>query len=60
AVDVPVNKELRYYGAAYYYRSRYGDMISDQKVGVFVEIENRKENNLGMPLPKGTIRAYKH
>jgi hypothetical protein len=60
AMDVPVRKELRYYGAAYYYRSRYGDMISDQKVGVFVEIENRKDNNLGMPLPKGTIRAYKH
>jgi hypothetical protein len=60
AMEVPVRKELRYYGAAYYYRSRYGSMISNQKVGVFVEIENRKDNNLGMPLPKGKIRAYKH
>jgi hypothetical protein len=24
------------------------------------EIANRKENNLGMPLPKGTVRVYKH
>ncbi len=34
-------------------------MISNQKVGVFVELENKKENNLGIPLPKGTIRVYK-
>jgi len=27
---------------------------------VFVEIANKKENNLGMPLPKGKIRAYKN
>jgi hypothetical protein len=60
ANEVPVRKELRYYGAAYYYRSRYGELVSDQKVGVFVEIDNKKENNLGMPLPKGKIRAYKH
>jgi hypothetical protein len=60
ANEVPVRKELRYYGNAYYYRSRYGQLVSDQKVGVFVEIANREENNLGMPLPKGKIRAYKH
>ena len=33
--------------------------MSNQKIGVFVEIQNRKENNLGMPLPKGTVRVYK-
>jgi hypothetical protein len=60
ASDVPVRKELRYYGAAYYYRGKYGELVSNQKVGVFVEIENRKRNNLGIPLPKGKIRAYKH
>jgi hypothetical protein len=60
ASGVPVRKELRYYGAAYYYRSRYGEVVSNQKVGVFVEIENRERNNLGIPLPKGKIRAYKH
>jgi len=59
AAGVPLKKELRYYGAAYYYRSQFGELVSDQKVGVFVEIENRKENKLGIPLPKGKIRAYK-
>jgi hypothetical protein len=26
---------------------------------VFVEINNKKEANLGMPLPRGTVRVYK-
>jgi hypothetical protein len=60
ADTIPVRKELLYYGAAYYYHNRYGDAITNQKVGVFVEIDNRKENNLGIPLPKGTVRVYKH
>jgi hypothetical protein len=60
ADTIPVNKELVYYGAGQYYRSRYGEKISNQKVGVFVEIENKKGNNLEMPLPKGTVRVYKH
>jgi hypothetical protein len=60
ADTIPVKKELLYHGANYYYFSRYGEAMSNQKVGVFVEIENRKENNLGIPLPKGTVRVYKH
>jgi hypothetical protein len=48
-----------YYGANYYYYNRYGDAMSNQKVGVFVEIENKKEHSLGIPLPKGTVRVYK-
>ena len=60
ADTIPVRKELLYYGAAFYYHNRYGDAITNQKVGVFVEIDNRKENNLGMPLPKGIVRVYKH
>ncbi len=59
ADGIPVKKELLYYGANYYYYSRYGEAISNQKIGVFVEIVNRKENNLGIPLPKGTVRVYK-
>ena len=60
ADTIPVKKELLFYGAQYYYYSRYGEAMSNQKVGVFVEMENRKENNLGIPLPKGTVRVYKH
>jgi hypothetical protein len=59
ADDIPVKKELLYHGANYYYTSRYGEAMSNQKIGVFVEIQNRKENNLGIPLPKGTVRVYK-
>jgi hypothetical protein len=59
ANDIPVKKELLYCGANYYYYNRYGDAMSNQKVGVFVEIQNKKENNLGIPLPKGTVRVYK-
>jgi hypothetical protein len=59
ANDIPVKKELLYYGAHYYYYNRYGDALSNQKVGVFIEIQNKKEHNLGIPLPKGTVRVYK-
>jgi hypothetical protein len=59
ADNIPVRKELLYYGAAYYYYNRYGEAMSNQKIGVFVEVANRKENNLGIPLPKGTVRVYK-
>ena len=59
ADDIPVKKELLYYGANYYYYSRYGEAMSNQKIGVFIEIQNKKENNLGIPLPKGAVRVYK-
>lgn len=60
ADDINVKKELVFYGAQYYYRSSIGESISNQKVGVYVEVANRKENNLGIPLPKGTVRVYKN
>ncbi len=59
AVEVPVNKEFRLQGSPYYYQGRQGDLGQKLKVGVFVEFDNRKEDNLGLPLPKGTIRVYK-
>lgn len=58
AADVPVKKELIYYGAQEYYRNRYGVPIANQKVGVFIEVANKKENRLGLPLPKGIVRVY--
>ena len=36
-----------------------GVPISTQKVGTYVEFANKKENRLGMPLPKGVLRVYK-
>jgi len=60
AGDVPVKKELLFYGAKYYYYGQYGEAVTNQKIGVYVEIQNKKENNLGIPLPKGTVRVYKN
>ena len=59
ASSVPVQKEFRLQGSPYYYRGKQGDLGQKLKVGVFVEFDNRKENNLGMPLPKGIVRVYK-
>jgi len=59
ATDVPVDKHFIYYGAADYFRTQYGVPMSDQKVGVYLEIKNSKDNRLGIPLPKGKVRVYK-
>ncbi|MCI0469963.1 MAG: DUF4139 domain-containing protein [Nitrospirae bacterium] len=60
ADNIPVKKEFVFYGAEYYYRSKQGELVSNQKVGVFIQIQNKKEHNLGIPLPKGIIRVYKY
>ena len=47
------NKKLIYYGQQYWYRGQYGEVQKNQKVGVYLDLENSKKNGLGMPLPKG-------
>ena len=59
AGGVPVDKHFIYYGAADYYRTTYGMPISNQKVGVYLELRNAKDRGLGVPLPKGRMRVYK-
>lgn len=59
ASDVPVKKEYVLRGENYYYFNRYPEKVSAQKVGVQLEVINEQKNNLGIPLPKGTVRAYK-
>ena len=59
ANGVPVKKRFFYYGSHQYLRGRYGAPLSNQKIGVYVEIANKKEHKLGMPLPRGTLRVYK-
>jgi len=39
-----------------YYRV---DDVEHPKVGVYISLENSKKNQMGMPLPKGTVRVYK-
>ena len=55
---IPVKKEFLLKGESFRYYSHAGE-AAKQKVGVFMEVENRKEHNLGMPLPKGVVRVYK-
>jgi hypothetical protein len=57
--EVPITKELIYYGAADYYLTPHGVPMSNQKVAVYLQVKNSKENRLGLPLPKGKIRVYK-
>jgi hypothetical protein len=59
AASVGVQKRLLFYGQPYYYRGSHGQVMSNQKVGVYLDFENSEDENLGMPLPKGVVRVYK-
>jgi hypothetical protein len=59
AAGIGIDKQLIFYGQPYYYRGAYGQVMSNQKVGVYLDIQNAEDNNLGMPLPKGIVRVYK-
>ena len=57
--QIPVKKLFIFSGSPQFYYYQMDQGSNKQKVGVFLELENSKKNNLGMPLPKGTIRVYK-
>jgi len=59
ANQVPLEKLFLFAGSPQYYYYQMNQSSNKQKVGVFLELENSKKNNLGIPLPKGTIRVYK-
>jgi len=59
ASQIPIKKLFIFTGYPQYYYYRHDQRSNKQKVGVFLELENTKKHNLGMPLPKGTIRVYK-
>ena len=50
ADDIKINKKYLFKSGVYY---------DKPKVAVVVEFENKKNNNLGMPMPKGKVRLYK-
>jgi len=61
--NVPVKKlfiydPVDYFGWNWYY---YEDQQTskEQKIKVKLELTNSKQNNLGMPLPKGKVKVYK-
>lgn len=59
AAGVPLKKEFLLQGEPRFFSSPSRAAESTRKVSVFLEIENRKLNGLGIPLPKGTVRVYK-
>jgi hypothetical protein len=59
ATGIPVTKELLLRGSDYYYRRGAGDLGTKLKASVYLEFANTEAANLGMPLPKGTVRIYK-
>ncbi len=59
ASNIALDKKLIFFGAAQYFRGNYGQVVQNQKVGVYLDIQNQEQNHLGMPLPKGTLRVYK-
>ena len=59
ASNIKFDKKLIFFGAPQYFRGNYGKVATNQKVGVYLDIQNEEKNHLGMPLPKGTLRVYK-
>ncbi|MBI1785224.1 DUF4139 domain-containing protein [Candidatus Sumerlaeota bacterium] len=56
--DIPVRK-LFVFDSTPWTRSAGPRWSEKNKVAVMIEFENKKQNNLGIPLPKGRIRVYK-
>jgi hypothetical protein len=59
AHDIPVTKTLELRGSPFYYRQSSADLGDRLKVGTYVTFVN-DGGELGIPLPKGTFRIYKH
>lgn len=57
--NIPARKELVLRGEDYYYTSNHAELGKKLKVGVYLEFDNKESAKLGMPLPKGIVRAYR-
>ena len=58
--NVPVKKQFIYEGQSHFFSNYYREPFKSEKVAVNIEIANKSEHNLGIPLPKGILRMYKH
>jgi len=59
AHGIELAKKLVFRGSDYGFRSQWGEPQKNQKVSVFVTLENSEKKGLGMPLPAGILRVYK-
>ncbi len=60
APAVRLTKEFVLQGEETYFRAAQREAEQKRKVGVFLEFDNSAENGMGLPVPKGIIRVYKH
>jgi len=59
AVNIAIDKKLIFFGQQYWFRGDFRQNVQNQKVGAYLDVQNKEQNHLGMPLPKGTVRVYK-
>ncbi len=59
ASNVKMEKEFLVAADQNYYWGNYGSQEIKQPVNVYLKFRNSKENQMGMPLPAGTMRLYK-
>jgi len=59
ASGVAVSKKLIFFGQQYWFQGQLGELPKNQKVSVYLDLQNSTQNHLGNPLPKGTLRVYK-
>jgi hypothetical protein len=57
AGGVPCTRKYEFRGSEQYYSAPLPEPMSE-RVGVFVEFENKEAAKLGMPLPAGVVRVY--
>jgi hypothetical protein len=59
ASGIKVSKRLVLRGEPAYFRMQTSESGATSKISVSLEFENRENQKLGMPLPKGIVRVYK-
>jgi len=59
ASNIALEKVLVFFGQRNWFLSPFSEPLKNQKVSVFLDVQNKEQNHLGMPLPKGTLRVYK-
>jgi hypothetical protein len=59
AQGIKAEKDFIVYGVKTFYTRQYNPENKKQPVNVYVKFLNTENNNLGMPLPAGTMRLYK-
>jgi len=55
---IPVQKEFVFWGAGSYRQRQMKFPDTPKPVQVYLTLNNKKEQNLGLPIPKGSIKVY--